>query len=64
MVEDKGRYRNFNLPGSEDALERLQDGYYDVVVSVCQMPEMNGLMFLKGVRERTYKVFLRPLLQG
>lgn len=36
---------------AEDALELLEDGAYDAVVSDYQMPEMDGLVFLKTLRE-------------
>ncbi|MFW5912424.1 MAG: response regulator [Candidatus Hadarchaeota archaeon] len=40
----------------ERALEKMEEGEYDVVVSDYQMPMMDGLDFLEGVRERSEKV--------
>ena len=39
------------VSSAKKALEMLDDKEYDVIVSDYQMPEMNGLEFLKKIRE-------------
>ncbi len=39
------------VPSARKALEALEESDYDAIVSDYQMPEMNGLEFLKVVRE-------------
>jgi CheY-like chemotaxis protein len=38
--------------GAADALDRLEDGAFDCVVSDYAMPNMTGVEFLEAVRER------------
>ncbi len=39
------------LPSAEKAVEKLKANGYDAIISDYQMPEMNGLEFLKEIRE-------------
>ncbi|MCG3217780.1 MAG: response regulator, partial [Candidatus Heimdallarchaeota archaeon] len=46
---------NFDITGShsaKDALKLLEKKSYDIIISDYQMPEMNGLEFLKEVKEK------------
>ena len=40
----------------DEALKKLEKGNYDVVVSDYEMPQKNGLQFLKELREQKYEV--------
>ncbi|MFZ2071840.1 MAG: response regulator [Halobacteriota archaeon] len=48
--ESKGDFDIVSVLSAEDALEKLENEYFDVVVSDCKMPGMNGLDFLDAVR--------------
>jgi HD-like signal output (HDOD) protein/ActR/RegA family two-component response regulator len=50
-------------PGAKDALKILQEKAIDIVISDFRMPEMDGLQFLKLVKERYPKVS-RVILSG
>lgn len=52
FLEQSGSFRVELLGSVHEALERMQDGGFDAVVSDYQMPEMNGIAFLKTVRAR------------
>lgn len=54
-----GRSEDIQVDGVASALEavaRLKDGRYDVIVSDYVMPEMDGISFLKAVRSRDPEV--------
>ncbi len=38
------------------ALKKLKDNFYDLIISDLQMPEMDGIAFLKELRARNHKV--------
>lgn len=50
-LEDRGGFCVDTAATAEDGLARLRDGSYDVVVADYQMPVMNGLQFLRTLRE-------------
>ncbi len=51
-MEQTGEFTVDTSPSAQDAIEKLSANYYDVVVSDYQMPEMDGLDFLKYLRPK------------
>jgi PAS domain S-box-containing protein len=52
FLEKTGDFRIDIASSAQEALEKLQDASYDAIVSDYQMPEMDGIEFLKEVRAR------------
>ena len=50
-LEKNGRFKVDTSTNAQEALEKIQARHYDVVVSDYQMPEINGIQFLKRLRE-------------
>ncbi|MDD4138172.1 MAG: PAS domain S-box protein, partial [Methanoregula sp.] len=50
-LEKNGRFQVDTSLSAQDALEKIQVRHYDVIVSDYQMPVMNGIQFLKRLRE-------------
>jgi PAS domain S-box-containing protein len=51
-LEKSGEFRIEITTSAQDAIEKIQNGSYDAIVSDYQMPEMDGITFLKEVRAR------------
>jgi PAS domain S-box-containing protein len=51
-LEMSGEFRVWISPSAEEALDTPLNRSYDVIVSDYQMPGMDGIAFLKAVRER------------
>ncbi len=51
-MERTGEFTVDTSPSAQDAIEKLNTNFYDVVVSDYQMPDMNGLEFLKYLRPK------------
>jgi DNA-binding response OmpR family regulator len=44
------------IESAKEAMVKLKDGHYDVIVSDYVMPEMDGISFLKWVRSQDYDI--------
>jgi len=44
------------IESAKEAMVKLKDGHYDVIVSDYVMPEMDGISFLKWVRRQDHDV--------
>ena len=51
-LEKSGDFRVEMSRSAPDAMEKLRNGSFDAIVSDYQMPEMDGIAFLKEVRSR------------
>jgi PAS domain S-box-containing protein len=51
ILENSGRFSVDLVTSVEEAMEKLEDHVYDVIVSDYQMSEKNGLQFLKELRK-------------
>ncbi|HWQ63076.1 MAG TPA: PAS domain S-box protein [Methanospirillum sp.] len=51
-LEQDGQFRVTGLSSAEEALATLKEGSFDAIVSDYMMPEMNGISFLKEIRNR------------
>jgi len=51
FLEKTGNYSITTLESATAALERLKLEQYDAIISDYQMPDMNGIEFLKSVRK-------------
>ncbi len=51
-LEESGDFRVELSRSASEAIEKIQDASYDAIVSDYQMPEMDGIAFLKEVRSR------------
>jgi PAS domain S-box-containing protein len=51
VLERNGEFSVETLTSASEGLEHLQSGQYDAVISDYQMPRMDGIEFLKKVRE-------------
>jgi PAS domain S-box-containing protein len=51
-LEKRGNISVDTTTSAQDALEKIRMRSYDVIVSDYQMPEMDGIQFLKQLRER------------
>ena len=49
-LEKSGEFRIEITPSAQDAMDKIRHGSYDAIVSDYQMPEMDGITFLKEVR--------------
>jgi PAS domain S-box-containing protein len=52
FLEKDGRMQVTLSESARDALVKLESGIYDIIVSDYEMPEMNGIDFLKAVKAR------------
>ncbi|MBN1166030.1 MAG: PAS domain S-box protein, partial [Methanospirillaceae archaeon] len=52
FIERMEDYEIDTAESAIDALEMIQDRYYDVIISDYEMPVMNGISFLKEIRSR------------
>jgi PAS domain S-box-containing protein len=53
FLEESGEFKVATLTSAQEALAVPDIGSYDVIVSDYQMPGMDGIAFLKAVRERS-----------
>lgn len=51
-LEKNGEYSVDIVSSAREALDRIASGRYDLIISDYQMPEMDGIAFLKEVRSR------------
>jgi len=49
--EARSDFEIVSVLSPEEALEKLENEYFDVVVSDCNMPGMNGMDFLEALRQ-------------
>jgi PAS domain S-box-containing protein len=56
FLERSGDIRVDAIGSAKEAMEKLKDGPYDVIVSDYVMPEMDGISFLKQVRSQDLDV--------
>lgn len=52
FLESMGQFSVTTANGASGAFNALQTGHYDAIISDYQMPGMDGITFLKAVRER------------
>ena len=52
ILEAKGEFVVDTLTSASEALKRYNLQQYDAIISDYQMPEMDGIAFLRAVRER------------
>jgi DNA-binding response OmpR family regulator len=52
FLEQSGAFQVEILSSTAEALEKIRTNNYDAVISDYQMPEMDGIQFLKAVREQ------------
>lgn len=53
ILEESGEFRVDTTPSAQAALELLRTHNYDAVVSDFQMPDMDGITFLKEIRKKS-----------
>jgi len=51
-ILSKGSYRVTSATSGDEALQKMAEGSFDLVISDILMPEMNGLEFLKSLKAR------------
>lgn len=53
FLEESGEFRVDTTPSAKAALKLLEKNHYDAVVSDFQMPDMDGIEFLKNIRKKS-----------
>jgi CheY-like chemotaxis protein len=56
FLERGGAIRVDTISSASEALVKIRSEPYDVIISDYDMPEMNGIMFLKAVREKNLHI--------
>ncbi len=51
FLRREGEFEITSVDSAEEALTKLEKGRFDVIISDCRMPGMDGLEFLEEVRE-------------
>ncbi len=51
MVLSRAGYHVETAPGSHEALEMIERNLYDIIITDIRMPEINGIEFIKRMRE-------------
>lgn len=52
VLEELG-HRITTAPGGQEALEAFARGHFDLVITDYKMPKMNGIEFIRKIREKT-----------
>ena len=56
FLERSGDFSVDTTVSAQEAINRVQDRHYDLIISDYQMPEMNGIQFLQQIREKGNKI--------